>query len=96
MSNSLSRYCRGVVDFRWRHFGRKCVRTVIYPLIVINASMRELVRTWSGEEDDRESNRAKQYKLMEVLGQISHKNDLISYFSFFNVSGESIPQLVIR
>ena len=66
----LSRYWRGQVDFRWPHLARKCLRTPIYPLIVIQASMRGVVRSLRGEEDDRESNRAKQYKLMEILGEL--------------------------
>ena len=69
MFHYLSRYWRGVVDFGWRHFGRKCVRTLIYPLIVIEASLRRVVRSLRGKEDSTEDNRAKQYKLMEVLGE---------------------------
>ena len=65
----LSRYWRGEVDFTWRHGARKCLRTVIYPLIVIQASMRAMVRSVRGVEDDKESNRVKQYKLMEILGE---------------------------
>ena len=96
MLPSLSRYWRGVVDFRWRHFGRKCVRTLIYPLIVIQASLREMARSLQGKEDSTEDNRAKQYKLMEVLGLIFLKRIFLVMFSNFIVTGEAIPQLVIR
>ena len=79
MESLLSRYWRGVVDFRWIHFGRKCVRTAIYPRVVIQASLGGIIRSLRGEEDDTESNRVKQYKLMEVLGlSLSNKNILIN------------------
>ena len=69
---------------------------MIYPLIVIQASLREMARSLRGKQDSTEDNRAKQYKLMEVLGLIILTRIFFVMFSYFILTGEAIPQLVIR
>ena len=76
------------------------VITPLYPLYVIMRSIDTAVGTLRGEEDDRDIEGTKEFKLIEIIGERQCCIETIvfsyQYFIHFVFTGESLPQAVLR